>query len=96
MKFKLYYNKNLKMSEGKLSAQCSHVAKELGRMTQSVPQEDVIIVLGLSYTKFKEKVDELIYSNNLVWFQVDNGLTEVPEGTMTVCGFVEQEYVDNN
>ena len=78
------------MTEGKLAAQCSHVSKQLGRMTESIPQEDVIIVLGLSATKFKEKVDELIYSDNLVWFQVDDGLTEVPEGTITVCGFVEE------
>ena len=45
MKFKIYYNKNLKMSEGKLAAQVSHVSKELGRMTKSNPREDVIIVL---------------------------------------------------
>lgn len=91
MKFKIYYNKNLKMSEGKLAAQVAHISKEFSRMTESIPQEDVTIVLGLSATKFKEKVDELIYSDNLVWFQVDDGLTEVPEGTITVCGFVEEQ-----
>lgn len=90
MKFKIYYNKNLKMSEGKLAAQVAHISKEFSRMTESIPQEGVTIVLGLSATKFKEKVDELIYSDNLVWFQVDDGLTEVPEGTITVCGFVEE------
>lgn len=90
MKFKIYYNKNLKMSEGKLAAQVAHVSKELGRLIESVPQEDVIVVLGLSATKFFIKVDELTYSNKLVWFQVDNGLTEVPEGTITACGFVEE------
>lgn len=89
MKFKIYYNKNLKMSEGKLAAQVAHVSKELGRMTESIPREDVIIVLGLSATKFKEKIDEL-GDYKYSWYQSDNGLTEVPEGTITACGFVEE------
>ena len=89
MKFKIYYNKNLKMSEGKLAAQVAHVSKQLGRMTESIPQEDVIVVLGLSATKFKETLDRLI-DHKYYWYQKDNGLTEVPEGTITVCGFVEE------
>ena len=88
MKFKIYYNKNLKMSEGKLAAQVAHVSKELGRMTQSNPREDVIIVLGLSATKFKATIDNLV-DYQYSWFQQDNGLTEVPAGTITTCGFVE-------
>ena len=81
MKFKIYYNKNLKMSEGKLAAQVAHVSKELGRLTESVPQQDVIVVLGLSATKFKETLDKLgDYKHS--WYQSDNGLTEVPEGTV--------------
>lgn len=90
MKFKIYYNKNLKMSEGKLAAQVAHVSKELGRMTESIPREDVIIVLGLSATKFKETLDKLV-DHKYYWHQKDNGLTEVPEGTVTACGFVEGE-----
>lgn len=89
MKFKIYYNKNLKMSEGKLAAQVAHVSKELGRITQSNPREDVIVVLGLSATKFKETLDKL-GDYKYSWFQEDNGLTEVPEGTITACGFVEE------
>jgi len=89
MKFKIYYNKNLKMSEGKLAAQVAHVSKELGRMTESIPQEDVIVVLGLSATKFKETLDKL-GGHKYYWYQKDNGLTEVPEGTVTACGFVEE------
>lgn len=89
MKFKIYYNKNLKMSDGKLAAQVGHVMKELGRMTQSIPQEDVIVVLGLSATKFNEMLDKpKDYSYS--YYQTDNGLTEVPAGTKTVCGFVEE------
>lgn len=90
MKFKIYYNKNLKMSEGKLAAQVSHVSKELGRMTKSNPREDVIIVLWLSATKFKETLDSLKFYE-YSWYQEDNGLTEVPKGTITACGFAEGE-----
>lgn len=89
LRFKIYYNKNLKMSDVKLAAQVGHVMKELGRTTQSVPQEDVIVVLGLSATKFNEMIDKLNnYKYN--YCQIDNGLTEVPAGTKTVCGFVEE------
>ena len=31
MKIVCYYNKNLKMSEGKIAAQVGHVCKELGK-----------------------------------------------------------------
>ena len=89
MKFKIYYNKNLKMSEGKLAAQVAHVSKELGRMAESNPREDVIVVLGLSATKFKETLDKL-GDYKYSWYQSDNGLTEVPAGTITTCGFVEE------
>lgn len=76
------------MSDGKLAAQVGHVTKELGRMTQSIPQEDVIVVLGLSTTKFNEMLDKL-NTYKYSYYQIDKGLTEVPAGTKTVCGFVE-------
>lgn len=76
------------MSDGKLAAQVGHVMKELGRMTQSVPQEDVVVVLGLSATKFNEMLDKL-NTYKYSYCQTDNGLTEVPAGTKTVLGFVE-------
>lgn len=47
------------MSEGKLAAQVAHVSKELGRMAESNPREDVIVVLGLSATKFKKLLTNL-------------------------------------
>lgn len=89
MKIKVYYRKNLKMTEGKLAAQIGHVCKELGRMMASDPENDVIIVLGVSDTKYKEL--SLQYQTTSYWWyqQVDNGMTEVVKGTPTCFGYVE-------
>lgn len=87
MKIVCYYNKNLKMSEGKLSAQIGHITKELGRKLNSEPQEDIIVVLGLRFNKFKEKLDEIKSKTHYV--QVDLGFTEVQKGTITAFGYIE-------
>jgi len=89
MKIKVYYRKNLKMTDGKLAAQVGHVCKELGRMMPSDPENDVIIVLGVSDAKYKEL--SLQYQTTSYWWyqQVDNGMTEVIKGTPTAFGYVE-------
>lgn len=88
MKFKCYYDKTLKMSEGKIAAQVGHVMKMLGRQTNSVHETDVIIVLGLSHKKFMETLQALQISDKLFFAQEDNGITEVEAGTITAFGFV--------
>lgn len=89
MKLKIYYRKNLRMSEGKLAAQVAHVAKELGRMVESNPREDVIIVLGVSDTKYKE-LSCTFQTSEYDWYQqIDNGTTEVIAGTPTAFGYIE-------
>ena len=89
MKFKVYFRKNLKMTPQKLAAQVSHVVKELGRMQpNSDPQEDVIVVLQASDKKFEEiKVE---FADNYNYLQVDLGMTEVPAGTETCFGYIEE------
>lgn len=89
MKIKVYYRKNLKMTEGKLAAQVGHVCKELGRMMSSDAQSDVIIVLGVSDAKYKEL--SLQYQTTRYWWyqQIDNGMTEIVKGTPTAFGYVE-------
>ena len=90
MKFKVYFRKNLKMTPQKLAAQVSHVVKELGRMKlESNPREDVIVVLQASDKKFEEI--KLEFSIQTCYLQVDNGITEVPAGTETCFGYIEEE-----
>lgn len=89
MRFKIYFRKNLKMSPQKLAAQVGHVAKELGRREpESFPQEDSIIVLQASDKKFEEM--KLEFSTQTCYLQVDTGITEVPAGTETCFGYIEE------
>jgi peptidyl-tRNA hydrolase len=78
------------MSEGKLASQVGHVTKELGRKVKSNSQEDIIVVLGLSLTKFKEKLKD-ITEQKLYYVQLDLGFTEVQKGTITVFGYIDGE-----
>jgi len=79
------------MSPQKLAAQVAHVAKELGRKRpDSIPQEDSIIVLTASDNKFNEIKQSINDSGFVCWLQVDNGLTEVPAGTETCFGYIEE------
>jgi len=79
------------MSPQKLAAQVAHVAKELGRKRpDSIPQEDSIIVLTASDNMFNEIKQSISASNLVCWLQVDNGLTEVPTGTETCFGYIEE------
>lgn len=87
MRIKIYYNKNLKMSDGKLAAQCCHVARELGRMQGSTGDHETVVVLGLSATKFNEMLEKLI-DHDKHYIQSDSGRTEVPENTITACGYI--------
>lgn len=90
MKIKIYYRKSLKLSEGKLAAQVGHVCKELGRILPSKPKEDVIIVLGVSDTKYKE-LSLQYQTEDLFWYeQVDNGMTEIAANTVTCFGYIEE------
>lgn len=92
MKIKIYYRKSLKLSEGKLAAQVGHVCKELGRILPSIPEDDVIIVLGVSDTKYKE-LSLQYQTEGLFWYQqIDSGMTEIIKGTPTCFGYIEGFY----
>lgn len=81
--FRLYYDKTLHMSEGKLAAQVGHVVAHLTLKHGKVPSK--IIVLEASHTKFES------HCKSAEYVQRDLGLTEVEEGTATVCGSAEFE-----
>lgn len=81
-RIKAIYRKNLKMSEGKISAQVAHAVKNLG----FTPTDCDIIVLGVSDKKF----DELTKENDS-YIQYDFGKTEVEAGTPTAAAWFEQK-----
>lgn len=85
MKIKAIYIKNLKMSEGKIAAQVAHAVKNLG----NTPIDCDIIVLGVSAKKFSEMLSVAYGENKLRYVQIDKGLTEVEQGTMTAAAWIE-------
>ena len=82
MQIKCYYNRNVKMSPEKLSAQVGHVVAHFSAKTQTVPER--IIVLKASGTKFEE-----FSQRRGCYVQIDLGLTEIEADTPTVVGWME-------
>ena len=96
MKIVCYYNKNLKMSQGKIASQighvCMQVALEMNSYRGGVLIEDkVVVVLGLRQNKFKEKLKEIEKSENLYYIQKDLGITEVNKGIVTAFGYISHD-----
>lgn len=81
MSFQFRYRKNLKMSPGKLAAQCVHAALMI---REALPHESVI-VLGVSDAAF----DRIKVSQKCA-VVADLGLTEVAPGTETVLAWIEE------
>jgi peptidyl-tRNA hydrolase len=88
MKIICYYNRTLKLTEGKLASQIGHVTKELGRKIPSDFGEDIIVVLKLTNAKFKEQLEIVKATYIHHHIQVDKGMSEVPEGTITSFGYI--------
>lgn len=79
MKLKILYRKNLKMSPGKLAAQCVHAAAGAGYTGGA----DAVVVLGVSCRKFSE------FKPHAKFVVCDAGRTEVEPGTETALAFYE-------
>jgi len=85
---KVYYNKNLKMTEGKLAAQCSHAVAGLVNQIGYDSNCKIIILEARQkkfYDLFAENVDKSIY------MQVDLGYNEVKSNTETAFAYLEEE-----
>ena len=96
MKIMCYYNKNLKMSNGKIAAQVGHVCRKSGVYSQVTENQeivntsdDVIIVLGLRQNKFNEKLQQIKDEMYDVFIQKDLGFTEVEKNTITAFGYIK-------
>lgn len=85
MKIKVIYRKNLKMSEGKVAAQCVHAA--MYYMAEYNHHKPNIVVLGVSDAKFDRECTNRKGKGLKV--QNDLGLTEVAEGTPTAAAWIE-------
>lgn len=86
MRIKCIYRRNLKMTEGKLAAQCVHAALGLAKMFPEAgdPMHSVV-VLEASDKKFNEAKGPDVYVVK------DAGRTEVEPGTETVLAILERD-----
>ena len=94
MVIKIYFRKNLKISAPKLAAACTHIGNQLGQCVkgQSVPRDDVVIILRASDKKFNEIKEDIIGQERLFYhLHIDNGFTEVEPGTEIAIGWLEDE-----
>jgi PTH2 family peptidyl-tRNA hydrolase len=94
-RIKLLVRKNLKMSEGKIAAQCVHAALGLNSMlfTPGMPHlpldgMESVVCLQVSDKKFNEEKD---FIHEDVYIVQDAGYTEIPAGTETVIAFLEDD-----
>lgn len=84
---RVYYNKTLGMSDGKVAAQCCHAVA--GVVAQIGYDRDTkIIILGARATKFFDLYDQQKLSTS-VYMQVDLGYNEVEAGEHTAFAYLE-------
>jgi len=90
---KYYYiiNSDLNMSKGKIAAQVSHVAMQLGKVYGVIGRA---IVLKASETELWRYLS-LTADPRIppMYYIKDAGLTEVPPDSLTCIGFKETEYI---
>jgi peptidyl-tRNA hydrolase len=82
---RVYYNKTLGMSEGKIASQVAHAVA--GLCDKIGYNRDMnIIVLGKRNKSFIDLYE--VVESGSSYMQVDKGLTEVGEGTKTAFAFL--------
>jgi peptidyl-tRNA hydrolase len=95
MRIKILARRNLRMTSGKLAAQCVHAALGLYKLS---PQDHFsCVVLEVSDRKFEEKKAALAIVSAPFDFPTpfyivqDAGFTEVPQGSETCIAFYETD-----
>lgn len=84
-RIKILARKKLKMSEGKLAAQCAHAALALAGIEQLNPMMSVVVLM-VNETPFYEAK-----KGRNVAVIADAGYTEVERGTETVLAYLEDD-----
>lgn len=84
-RLKILYRKNLKMTPGKIAAQCVHAAIGLGANDPMMS----VIVLGVSNRVFENHKGLAAVNNWPSYIVKDLGYTEVEPGTETCVAFYE-------
>lgn len=100
-RIKLLFRKNLKMTEGKIAAQCVHAAlglnlilldtDEFRETNRCLDPMLSVVVLGVSDAKFKEARETLAKACQPFYVVSDAGYTEVASGTETVVAYLEDD-----
>lgn len=88
-RIKVLYRRNLKMSEGKLSAQVAHACIGLRTAYPEVDWNNIIVVLKVSDNKFWEATREHGTESDKSYLQSDWGLTELEMDTPTTFAYYE-------
>lgn len=87
---KVYYNKTLGMSEGKITSQCCHaiagLVNEIG-----YDRDTKIIILGKRAIAFFDLYEGLACPK---YMQEDLGINEVDKGTYTAFAYLEEHQND--
>lgn len=98
-RLKILVRKNLKMSEGKIAAQCIHGALGLQLVLflgfhwikSALLFAKSVVVLQVSDAKFEEAKTSLAAEKNTFHVVHDAGYTEIEAGTETVLAFLERD-----
>jgi peptidyl-tRNA hydrolase len=91
MDIKIYYRRNLKMSDQKIAAVCAHIGYALGVNKEcNNPLDNKVVILKASDTKFEEYKTFCEENRDKSNYHVhtDIGLKEVEEGTECAIGWV--------
>lgn len=83
-RLKILYRKNLKMTPGKLAAQCVHAATGIRHHDYSMN----VVVLGVSDRKYESEIAK--HEHHELFRVVDAGHTELKPGTETCMAFYEE------